>query len=497
MDPDRRFTNTRCWLLALAALAVAAPGMAGLILPPQDLPVHDLVEILEGDFPADPEQDNPSGPRFGFSVALYGNSLAVGAPGARVHPSFERGGAVFVYERVLGEWSLAQRIPFDFVTLAGSDLECGHAVALDAYNLLVGCPGRAGEAGGAMLFTRPSAGAPFELTTSPFNPGTTPGERCGHSVALLGNADSGSYPLAAIGCPGRVTGGSVLAGGPGPAGVGAVDLQFYCPPFAACAGVWGVGWHPIQSFNGTLGGRGGAMPMEFGLSIDLQGYFGANILLAVGAPATETGEAGQVDVYRASVDDLSTWVLDLSITADQPARLGQSVDLATSNSIAYLVAGAPTHLDASATEPTGAAMIVTRTPFGWDAPEWLFVDDPGENGSNLQLGQSVHLANASEPPRILAGVPGGPAGWGPGQARHFYRDSDKQVWLPNVADTLSEPPEPLPTLFAPDFAWSMDGNGNLLAVGGPGYLDADGRVRGRVFIYAWDDRRFRDRFEQN
>lgn len=479
-------------------LSLLASGSvpAGLVQPPPELPVHSLMAVLEGEFPDHLEQDAPGGPGFGFSVAMYGQTLAVGAPRARVHPDFQSGGAVFVYERIAGEWTLAQRIPFDFVTLPGDDLECGHAVALDAYNLLVGCPGRSGQSGGAILFTRPSAGSPFDLAVTPFNPGSSPGERCGHSVALLGNADSGTYPLAAIGCPGRITGGSGFAGGPGPAGVGAVDLQFYCPPFSACAGVWGVGWHPIQSFNGTLGARGGAIPQDFGHSIDLEAYFGANVLLAVGAPATDTGEAGRIDVYRASIDDLTTWILDLSVTADQPARLGHSVDLATRDSMAYLIAGAPTHVDVSGSDSTGAAMIVIRTLFGWEAPEWLMVDDAGENGSNLQLGQSVHLASAASPPRTLIGVPGGPEGWGPGQARHHYRDSDEQAWLPHIADTLSAEPEPLPTLHAPRFGWSMDGNGDMLAVGGPGYLDAQGRVRGRVFIYGWDDRRFHDRFEQ-
>jgi hypothetical protein len=96
MNPDRQFTNPQCWLLALAALAVAASALAGLILPPQDLPVHDLVEILEGDFPAAPEQDNPSGPRFGYSVAMYGDSLAVGGPGYLDADGRVRG-RVFIY----------------------------------------------------------------------------------------------------------------------------------------------------------------------------------------------------------------------------------------------------------------------------------------------------------------------------------------------------------------------------------------------------------------
>ena len=88
-------------------------------------------------------------------------------------------------------------------------------------------------------------------------------------------------PLAAIGCPGRVTGVAVSPAA-GPSAVGAVDLQFYCPPFAPCAGASGVGWHPLQSFNGTLGvpgmkTRGVEIPREFGHSVSLQGYLGANV----------------------------------------------------------------------------------------------------------------------------------------------------------------------------------------------------------------------------
>jgi len=486
---------------ALATLVLAGPVVAGFVLPPDDHQVHDLVTVLEGEYPDFLDQGTVGGPRFGFSVAMYGDTLVVGAPGARVHTDFERGGAAFVYERIGGQWTLAQSIPFDFFTMAGADQECGYSVALDAYNLLIGCPGRASQAGGAKLFTRPSAGAPFELSSILFNPGNDPEERCGHSVSLLGSADSGTYPLAAIGCPGRVTGGGGLAGGPGPSAVGAVDLQFYCPPFAPCAGVLGVGWHPLQSFNGTLGvpgieTRGVEIPREFGHSVSLQGYLGANVLLAVGAPATGTGEAGRVDVYRAPADDLTPWFLDLSITADQPGRLGHSVDLATSNSIAYLVAGAPTHIDASGAGPAGAVMILARSLVGWSKPEWLVADSAGEGALYMRLGHSVYMASAASPPRMLAGVPHGPDGWGPGQALHYYRDSDKAAWLLNEEDVMSEAPEPLPTVFAPQFAWSMDGNGDWLAVGGPGYVVADGQVRGRIFIYAWANNLFHDRFEE-
>lgn len=69
------------------------------------------------------------------------------------------------------------------------------------------------------------------------------------------------------------------------------------------------------------------------------------------------------------------------------------------------------------------------------------VDNADASCSNLQLGQSAQLASAASPPRMLVGMSGGPEGWG------------------------------------------------------PGHLGAHGRVSGRVFIYAWNVRRFRDRFD--
>ncbi|HMJ13344.1 MAG TPA: hypothetical protein VK524_18110 [Polyangiaceae bacterium] len=92
--------------------------------------------------------------RFGWDIAIHGNTAAVGAPGDTEHgPST---GAVYVY--TLGgaaTWQLAEKL-----TLSGAQAgdEFGYAVALEGDTLVASAPGRSGprgtHTGAALVFTR-------------------------------------------------------------------------------------------------------------------------------------------------------------------------------------------------------------------------------------------------------------------------------------------------------------------------------------------------------
>ncbi|MEW6742783.1 MAG: hypothetical protein AB1486_08485 [Planctomycetota bacterium] len=124
--------------------------------------------------------------RFGFSVALAGGIAAVGAP------SDQMIGAVYTFHDTGTEWELAARL-----VVAGGQIddELGAAVALDDTTLLAGAPGQDGAAAGSgagHLFRFDGTNWLYVQKLAP--PGTQAGDRVGAAVALEG-------PIAVLGAP--------------------------------------------------------------------------------------------------------------------------------------------------------------------------------------------------------------------------------------------------------------------------------------------------------
>jgi hypothetical protein len=105
--------------------------------------------VLEQDLgPADPGE----GDLFGSSAAVSGDLIVIGAP-QDDDESIESSGSTYVFSRVDGEWvELQKLVPF----AASSWQQFGWSVALAGPNLLVGAPGFGAEGawwtGGAYLF---------------------------------------------------------------------------------------------------------------------------------------------------------------------------------------------------------------------------------------------------------------------------------------------------------------------------------------------------------
>lgn len=77
---------------------------------------------------------------FGSAIALYGDTLAVGAPDSTAMPGHQNG-LVFIYQRVGGWWTyIAELVASDIDDGFQSDLHFGRALALDADTLAVGAP---------------------------------------------------------------------------------------------------------------------------------------------------------------------------------------------------------------------------------------------------------------------------------------------------------------------------------------------------------------------
>ena len=97
--------------------------------------------------------------QFGSAIALNGDTLAVGASERHAMPGHQKG-VVFVYQREGDGWAeIAQLIPGDEGDGFQTDLHFGNALALEGDTLAVGAPGARGElagndAGAVYLFER-------------------------------------------------------------------------------------------------------------------------------------------------------------------------------------------------------------------------------------------------------------------------------------------------------------------------------------------------------
>lgn len=159
--------------------------------------IHGMVRtgIVTGDFSDLPAQSASFGPEFGFSVAMQDDWLVVGAPGTMwtddLYGTAEHG-AVFVFRKSGAEWQLSQRL---LVRAGHGGARCGHAVALRAPHLAIGCPDRADADGVttgyiALYKLDPDSGL-FDSDHRLF--GNFP-DRCGTALALSRN-------FLAYGCP--------------------------------------------------------------------------------------------------------------------------------------------------------------------------------------------------------------------------------------------------------------------------------------------------------
>jgi hypothetical protein len=130
--------------------------------------------------------------RFGTALAIHGDRLAIGAPGAD-----GEAGAVYVFERSGASWTQTERLQA-FDASAGDAL--GSSVALDGNFILTGAPrwaptqpGAYGH-GAAYVFVFVSPNWMQQSRLVPTLPGN--GDTFGHAVSLSGNRAAVGAPLA-------------------------------------------------------------------------------------------------------------------------------------------------------------------------------------------------------------------------------------------------------------------------------------------------------------
>ncbi len=161
-------------------LAPACGGLVGAPPPFQSAPDSLLAA------------DAGAGDGFGFSVAVDGDTLLIGA--YRHDAGGPDRGAVYVFERMANAWTQTAKLTAN----DGVDLDrFGHAVALDGDTALVGAPFHdvgGGNEGAAYVFRRTAGG--WTQVAKLVADDAAPGDQLGHAVALDGDLAIAGAPYA-------------------------------------------------------------------------------------------------------------------------------------------------------------------------------------------------------------------------------------------------------------------------------------------------------------
>jgi hypothetical protein len=284
--------------------------------------------------------------QFGESVALSGDTLAVGAPSEPTR------GAVYIFTRSGTAWTQQARLtPSD----SSASADFGTSVALSGDTLAVGAPYDNQGPGTVYVSTR--SGNTWSMPL-PVASNAPPGAQVGKSVALAGDT-------LAVGAPQDSN------------GTGAAYV------FTRS----GSNWLPYPALQPTSTGS------NFGTSVALAGA-----TLVVGAPSDNTGQ-GAAYVFTWSG---TAWVPDGDLTASpQPptaANFGWSVALSGQTLAvgAYWESGGASgvNVDPSnqSAHQSGAVYLFVRGATGWSQQAYIKASNP-HGGANF--GNSVALSNDS------------------------------------------------------------------------------------------------------
>lgn len=136
--------------------------------------------------------------QFGAAVAVSGDTLAIGAEG--VEGNVDNAGAAYVFTRTAGIWSQRLRLTAAASGDLTTDRWFGRSVALDAGTLVVGEPGRLTSTGAAYVYT--GSGASWTLQQALTASDAASGDAFGHSVAVRGDlALIGAYDEESVSSP--------------------------------------------------------------------------------------------------------------------------------------------------------------------------------------------------------------------------------------------------------------------------------------------------------
>jgi hypothetical protein len=371
----------------------------------------------------DPE--NSDDDQFGYSVAINGDTMVVGAP-QYAGPT----GLAYVYARSGSTWSRT-------ATLGSGNAESiqfGHAVAIGSNVIAVGAPDDVNASGVVYVFQKPAGGWRGDLLPTAKLAVTTQGlDQFGYSVAISGD-------------------GSVITAG-APSGFHSAVYVFVEP----------------------RGGWADSMTSNAGMSSNDDAQIGISVAMSSDGNMIVAGESGTHNLQAAYVftKPADGWTGSILPTAELTAtdgnvldHFGQSVAISGNT----IVVGAPVHpLDGQ-----GAAYVFVEPKAGWQnmtqtAELSVLVD------YSIELGYSVGTSGNL----VLAGAPFDAIGHNSEQGAVFGYVKPAGGWKnttsPNGAGTASDGE------MNEKFGSSLAISGNTVVVGAPIY---GGDLQGAVYVFS-------------
>jgi hypothetical protein len=255
---------------------------------------------------------------FGGAVAISGRTIVVGAYLHTVGADGEQGEA-YVYTEPQTGWHTTASTATDLVSANGSAVDLfGTAVAISGNTIVVGAPNHGSQAGAAYVFVKPPLGwAGVGETRSLIGADTVAGNQFGHSVAITGNT--------------IVVGATGFHGGVGE-GEGAAYV------FARPTDGWGMVADPSLTDNAELTATSPMAADSLGQSVSISG----SEIVAGASQRTVGGHPrqGVVYTYRRSG---AAWKSETQTTTLVAAGGAATDNFGTSSAIdgTTIVSGAP------------------------------------------------------------------------------------------------------------------------------------------------------------
>ncbi len=318
--------------------------------------------------------DPGSRDRFGWSVAISGNTIVVGAPGDDSLGMLDNGSA-YVFVKPGGGWTDMT----ETAKLTASDKrsldEFGRSLAIDGNTIVIGSPCTMSfeNQGSVYVFTKPGTGWTNSTETAILTPSDgTPANRFGYSIAIRDNT--------------IVAGAYAHDNGHG-------DASGEVYVFSQSGG-WTSGME-----NARLTASDSAANEYFGWSVAIDGD-----VIVAGAPGEVSFDNSGEDAAYVFIKPVGGWsggrTEDAVLTASDGAisdDFGTSVDISGD----LVVVGAPTD-DVASQSDQGSAYVFSKPAGGWanmTETDHLIAND-GTNsdlfGSIVRLSGSVVVAGASK-----------------------------------------------------------------------------------------------------
>jgi hypothetical protein len=331
--------------LTFLLLSLFASGQSRLVGPAGDDTFQQLAEIT----------GTQAGAGFGDSVAVSGNTLVVGAPGAPDN-FCDDCGAAYVYSAVNGDWANLTLVATLTPPVSQGPGGFGYPVVIDGDTIAVGGTlvtyvyvNPSGNASPAAELTRSTDGAinsiaidggtivvgvddffgaPYAAAFVYVEP-TNGWANMAQTAELVSRRATGDFFGASVGVSGR----NIVVGAPTVqiGGVRQGAAYLFVEPVGGWSGIWG----PTTTFQSSNGTRNAA----FGASVSVSGE-----TVAVGAPDEAAGSADNEGAVYMFTQPSTGWPKTMTETAEltpTAAKAGSELGSSVALNGKTLVAGAP------------------------------------------------------------------------------------------------------------------------------------------------------------